>query len=245
VAGGNALSWDGRAQNGAYVPDGDYTLHFTARDKSGTNGVGKTRGVRAIGLLSAVKTSVKAFYPQDADRLAPTTTLSFGLARPATATWTIRNAANEIVVTRLADAAVGAGTQTWAWDGRTTEGVLLPVGTYTSSVSATDGQVTISQSVKVDMNAFAIASSTSTLRRGQKVTVTVTSAEPLSSGVLLYVSQPGVTMWHVTMTKIDSRTSRATITIKNAGSAGSTRFLVKARDLDGRTQSTVRYLALS
>ena len=245
VAGANTISWDGKSQNGAYAPDGDYTLHFTARDKAGTNGVGKTRDVRVIGLLGNVKTSLKAFYPQDADRLSPTTALSFGLARPATVTWTIRNSANAIVATRFADAALAAGTQTWTWDGRTTEGAMLPVGMYTSYVTATDGTFTISQSVKVEMNAFSIATSTSTLRRGSKVTVTVTAAESLSSGVLLYVSQPGVAMWHVTLTKIDSRTSRATITIKNAGSAGTTRFLVKGRDYDGRTQSTIRYLATS
>jgi flagellar hook assembly protein FlgD len=244
VAGANALTWDGRSQSGAYVPDGDYTIHFTARDKSGTNGAGKTRDVRVIGLLGAVRSSLARFYPQDADRLAPTTALSFALTRPATATWTIRNAANQVVVTRLADAALGAGTQSWSWNGKTAAGAYVPVGTYTSYVTATDGQVTMSQSVKVELNAWSIATSTSTLRRGSKVTVTVTSAEPLSSGVLLYVSQPGVTMWHVTMTKINSRTSRATITIKNAGSAGTARLLVKGRDLDGRTQSSFRNLTL-
>ena len=42
-------------------------------------------------------------------------------------------------------------------------------------------------------------------------------------------------MWHVTLTKVDSRTSKATITLKSGGSAGTVRFLVKGRDLDGRT----------
>ncbi len=245
VAGANSISWDGRTQSGATAPDGDYTLHFTARDKAGTNGTGKTRDVRVIGLLGGVKTSLKAFYPQDGDRLSPTTALSFTLARPATVSWTVRNSANAVVATRFADATVGAGTQAWTWDGRTTEGALLPVGIYTSYVTATDGTFTISQSVKVEMNAFSIATSTSTLKRGSKVTVTVTAAESLSSGILLYVSQPGVATWHVTLTKVDSRTGKATITIKNAGSAGTTRFLVTGRDYDGRTQSTIRYLATS
>ena len=245
VAGANTLTWDGRAANGTPVPDGDYTLHFTARDRAGTNGVGRTRHVQAIGFLSAVRTSVKAFYPQDADRLAPTTVLSFNLARPATATWTIRNAANEIVVTHLADAVLDAGAQTWPWDGRTADGVLLPTGTYTSSVTASDGTFAISQSVKVEMNAFAIAASTGTPRRGHTVAIVVTSAEPLSSGVLMYVTQPGVATWHVTLTRIDSRTYKAIITLKTGGSAGTVKLLVKGRDLDGRTQSTTRMLPLS
>jgi flagellar hook assembly protein FlgD len=245
VAGANALSWDGRANNGAYVPDGEYTLHFTARDRSGNNGTAKTRIVRAISLLSAVKTSAKAFYPHDTDRFANTVNLSFAVARPATVTWTIRNAANDVVATHLADAAVAAGTQTWAWDGRTDEGVLLPRGIYTSLVSATDGTWSISQSVKVEMNAFAIATSTATPRRGGKVTVVVTSAEPLSGGIRLYVSQPGKTTWGITMTKLDSRTWRATFTVKTGGSAGTLKLKAWGHDADGRAQSTYRSLPLS
>jgi flagellar hook assembly protein FlgD len=245
IAGANAVTWDGRTQSGAYAPDGDYTIHFSARDRAGTSGVGRTRQVRVIGLLRAVRSSVKVFYPQDADRLAPTTVLSFSLARPATATWTIRNAANQVVATRSADGALPAGPQTWTWDGRNDDGALLPPGAYTSLVSATDGVLSISQSARVEMNAFSIATSTATPRRGSRVTVTVTSAEPLSSGVLVYVSQPGVTMWYVTMTKIDSRTFKATITLKTSGSAGTLRLLVKGRDLDGRTQTTIRSLPLS
>jgi flagellar hook assembly protein FlgD len=245
IAGANTMSWDGRAANGTYVPDGDYTLHFTARDRSGTNGEGMTRDVRVIGFLSAVRSSVRAFYPQDADRFATTTVLSFSLARPATVTWTIRNAANTVVVTHLAGAALAAGTQTWTWDGRTAEGALLPVGAYTSSVTASNGSLTISQAVKVEMNAFAIATSTATPRRGGKMMIVVTSAEPLSSGVIVYVTQPGIAMWHVTLTKVDSRVSKATITLKTGGSAGTVRLTVRGRDLDGRMQGTIRTLSLS
>ncbi len=245
IAGANTMSWDGRAANGAYVPDGEYTLHFTARDRAGTNGTGMTRDVRVIGFLSAVRSSVRAFYPQDADRFAATTVLSFSLAKPATVTWTIRNAANTIVVTHLADAALAAGTQTWTWDGRTAEGALLPVGSYTSYVTASDGALAISQAVRVDMNAFAIATSTATPRRGGKMLIVVTSAEPLSSGVLVYVSQPGVALWHVTLTRVDSRVSKATITLKWGGSAGTVRLTVRGRDLDGRMQGTIRTLSLS
>ena len=245
VAGSNTMTWDGKAANGAYVEDGGYTLHFTARDRSGTNGAGRTRDVQAVGFLSAVRTSAKVFYPHDADRFAPTVNLSFAVARPATVTWTIRNGANEVVVTHLADAAVDAGTQTWVWDGRTADGVLLPRGTYTSLVSASDGTWAISQSVKVEMNAFSIATSTATPRRGGKVTVVVTSAEPLSGGIRLYVSQPGKTTWGITMTKLDSRTWRATFTVKTGGSAGTLKLKAWGHDYDGRAQSTYRYLPLS
>ena len=121
---------------------------------------------------------------------------------------------------------------------------MLPTGIYTSYVTASDGTFTINQSTKVEMNAFSLATSTSTLRRGSKVTLTVTAVETLSSGVIVYVTQPGVTMWHITLTKVDSRTFKATITMKNAGKAGSVRFLIRGRDVDGRTQATTRYLTI-
>src|SRR5439155_10250621 len=173
-------------------------------------------------------------------RFAPTVSLSFAVARPSTVTWTIRNAANEIVVTHLADVVIDAGTQTWVWDGRTAEGVLLPRGSYTSYVTATDGTFAISQSVKVEMNAFGIATSTATPQRGHSLTVVVTSAEPLSGGIRLYVTQPGKTTWGITMTKIDSHTWRTTFTLKTGGSAGTLRLKAWALDYDGRSQATYR-----
>ncbi|MBA2381873.1 MAG: hypothetical protein H0V73_07160 [Chloroflexi bacterium] len=245
VAGNHVLTWDGRATGGAYVPDGEYLLRFTARDRTGNGGTGKVRPVRVIGYLRGVAASAKIFYPHDLDRFAPTTTLSFGLAKPATVTWTIRNSANEVVITHLADAALGAGTQTWVWDGTTAEGALLPRGLYTSHVSATDGSLAIAQSVKVEMNAFAIATSTATPRRGHSLTVTVTSAEALKGNVRLYVKQPGLTTWAVTMTRVDSRTQRVTITLKSGGSAGTMSLKAWALDYDGRSQATSRSMPLS
>jgi flagellar hook assembly protein FlgD len=244
VVGSNAMSWNGTDSNGNAVADGDYDVHFTARDRTGTNGATVSRAVRAIGFLRGVTTSTPAFYPQDGDPFAPSTTLSFALATPATVTWTIRNAANQVVVTHLAAAALAAGTQTWAWDGRDADGNLLPAGIYTSSVSATAGGLSIAQSVKVEMNAFAIAVSTTTPRRGHTLTVTVVSAEPLSTSLRLYFTQPGFSTWAVTMTKVDSKTYRATVTIKSGGSAGTLKLKAWSRDSDGRSQATGRSLTL-
>ncbi|HUQ78238.1 MAG TPA: FlgD immunoglobulin-like domain containing protein [Patescibacteria group bacterium] len=244
VAGSNAVTWNGRNNSGASVADGDYRINFVARDAAGNSGTGMSRAIRVIGFLSRVTTSVKVFYPQDNDRFAGTTSLSFAVSKPVTATWTIRNAAGEVVASKLADAPTAAGTQTWVWSGRRDDGTALPRGVYTSHVTATDGTHEISQAVKVEMNAFAIVTSTSTPKRGGKVTVTVTSAEPLSTSVRLYVSQPGHATWAVTMTRVDSRVSRATITMKTGGSAGKVTLKVWARDSDGISQATSRILPL-
>jgi flagellar hook assembly protein FlgD len=245
VAGPNTVVWDGKNNAGALVADGDYRLNFVPSDGAGNKGLGKSRPVRVIRFLSAVKSSAKVFYPQDNDRFAPTTSLSFAVSKPVTASWTIRNAAGAVVATKLTDAAIPAGTQTWVWNGRRTDGTALPLGVYTATVTATDGALSISQSVKVEMNAFAVVTSTSTPKRGAKMTVTVTSAEALSTSVRLYVTQPGLAMWAVTMTKVDSRVSKATITLKTGGSAGKVTLKVWARDYDGISQATTRILPLS
>ena len=245
VAGSNVVTWDGRASSGAVVPDGDYTLHFTARDKTGTNGIGRARPIRSVGLLAAVRSSLKVFYPQDRDDLAPNTSLTFTLSRPATATWTIRNPAGAVVATHLTDAALPAGTQTWRWTGRADNGTLLPAGVYTSTVSATDGTFSASQSARLEMNAFSIATSTSAPKRGGKITVTATSAEALSTSVRLYVTQPGLATWSLTLTKVDNRVSKRTFSLKIGGRAGTVTFRTVARDSHGVAQSTSRSFHIS
>ncbi len=66
-----------------------------------------------------------------------------------TVTWTIRNAAGQTVNTHLTDAALPAGTHAWKFTGRSTDGTMLPRGRYTSVVTATDGTLTATQTVRV------------------------------------------------------------------------------------------------
>jgi hypothetical protein len=121
---------------------------------------------------------------------------------------------------------------------------MLPTGVYTSVVTATDGSVTISQARAFEMNAFSIRPSTTNLRRGTRLTVSATSAERLSTSTRLYVYQPGLAAWSVTMTKVDSSRSKATITLRAGGRAGVVWFKVVARDYGGRVQYANRSFAL-
>ena len=98
-----------------------------------------------------------------------------------TVTWTIRNAAGQVVDTHLADAALPAGPQSWRFYGKTADGTMLPRGRYTSVVTASDGTLSATQSVWFDSEAFRFALSDSTPGRGQSIKVTVTSAETLSA----------------------------------------------------------------
>ena len=224
---------------------GSTTIRFTARDATGNerrlqgprrqgHPVPERRPDLRQGLLPARRGSVRTHD-----------SLSFTLAEPATVTWTIRNAAGATVATRLAAAPTAAGTQTWAWDGTNDAGARLPLGAYIASVAASAGGFAITHSVKVEMNAFAIATSTATAKRGSRLTVSVTSAEATSGSIRLYVTQPGHAVWAVTMTRVDSRNFKATITPKTGGSAGKISLKVWARRLRRRSQSTYRVLPLS
>jgi flagellar hook assembly protein FlgD len=244
AAGANSISWDGRNNAGSIVPDGDYSIRFTPRDAVGNTGAGASRTLRVNNLLGFVGSSSLLFFPQDLDRLAATTTLSFRVTRPATVNWTIRDASNQVVATRFPGTAVGAGSQAWVFNGRRDNDTMLPTGVYTSVVTATDGAVTISQAKAFEMNAFFIRPSTTSLRRGTRLTVSATTAERLSTSARLYVYQPGLAVWSVVMTRVDSVRSKATITLRAGGRAGVVRFKVVARDYGGRVQYTNRSFAL-
>ena len=134
-----ALTWDGKANGGAVVPDGEYTITMAARDSVGNSGPGKTRTVRVVTLLGSVAGSARLIYPQRRRPVRPSSTLSFGSAARRRVTWTIRDAANNVVFTHLDGVSMPAGSQSWAFNGRKPDGTMLPVGMYTSFVSATDG----------------------------------------------------------------------------------------------------------
>jgi flagellar hook assembly protein FlgD len=240
-----SIPWDGRDNDGAVVPDGTYDIRLVPVDGVANRGASETISVRSIALLGAVKTSRTVFYPQDRDALGSTSVLSFRINRQATVTWTIRNAAGDVVDTRIVDGVRDAGTHSFTFNGRTLDGVLLPTGKYTSHVTATDGDVTVSQGVGFEMNAFAITSSTSTPRRGRSITITAKPAEALGGRVTMSIFQPGTSAWTVRMTKLSSGSYRATVTLKSGGSAGTLKISVQAYDAKGKLNKTYLKLPLS
>ena len=244
-AGAFSIPWDGRNNDGAIVPDGTYDIRLVPVDAVANRGTSETILVRSIAVLGAVKTSRTVFYPQDRDSLGSTSVLSFAINRQATVSWTIRNAAGDIVDTRIADEVRDAGTHSFTSNGRTLDGTLLPAGKYTSHVTATDGEFTASQSVGFEMNAFAITSSTSTPKRGRSITITAKSAEALGGSVTMSIFQPGKSAWTVKMTKLSSGSYRLKVTLKSGGSAGTLKISVQAKDAKGNLNKTYLKLPLT
>jgi flagellar hook assembly protein FlgD len=233
-----AITWNGKTSAGTFAPDGTYTMMVAGRDVAGNTGPAVERSVIVIGALRTVATTRSLFFPQDLDSLDRTTTLSLVLARPMTVTWTVRNAAGQTVVTRLASVDLPAGTQKWTFDGRRADGTMLPRGHYTSYVYATDGTLVAVQAVGFDMDAFRIKLSDTTPRRGQSITLTVSTAELLAKNPTLVIYQPRLARWSVRMTKVSAHTYRITIRLKSSGGTGVVSFKVKGTDTKGGFQST-------
>jgi flagellar hook assembly protein FlgD len=244
AAGALTITWDGKATDGSVVPDGDYDVRLTPRDAVGNAGDPATRSVRVVGLLGFVTSSKVVFHPHDQDSLARATRLSLTLRRPATVTWTIRNASGTVVATLLDGASLLAGTTARNYYGTAASGALLPPGRYTSFVAATDGVVAATQAAAFEMNAFAIRPSATSATRGRSITLSVVSAETLSTAPRVFVTQPGHATWAVTLTRVSSLTYRATLRLKTGGRAGTASFRVQAADSGGRWQKTTLTLPL-
>jgi hypothetical protein len=178
------------------------------------------------------------FFPQDGDTLAATSTLRFTLTRPAVVTWTLVDADGNVARTLLDGVSLPAGQVTRVVDGKRADGTWLPRGAYRSTVTlAGDGEPVISQYRTITMRAFVPTSSDVTPGRGQKVTISATSAETLSAAPTVSVTQPGKTTWKVTMTKVATGKYQATLTLKTGGGTGTVMFRVTGKDSGGRSQS--------
>ena len=234
--GPTSIAWDGKNSSGAVVPDGAYIMRVYPVDAYGNTGTWAERTVKVVAALKSVKSSAAVFFPQDLDSMAKTTTLSFALLRPMTVTWTIRNAAGAIVDTRMDAVERAAGTASLVFDGRRLDGTMLPPGRYTSFVSATDGTLTASQAVTFDADAFSVKPSDTTPARGQSVTLSVTSAEPLTATApRAYIYEPGLATWSVALTKTGTYTYKATVVLKKGGSAGTLTIKSSGRTPRGRS----------
>jgi hypothetical protein len=86
--------------------------------------------------------------------------------------------------------------------------------------------------------AFKIATSRTTAVRGTRLTVTLTSAEPLSTVPRLTVRQPGIAAYGYTMTRLSPSIYRVSFTVRSSA-IGTMSLTASARDAAGRSQSSI------
>jgi flagellar hook assembly protein FlgD len=244
TAGADAVTWDGRTNAGGYAPDGAYTLRIQVRDPAGNRSASHTVTSVVYAALAKVKSSVVAFFPQDGDTYGRTVAFNFTLRTTATVSWAIRDEAGTVVRTRLTDHSLPAGTYGFTWNGRNDAGAYVARGRYYSTVTATDGTYSVTQRSSVVADAFRISPSDTTPARGQRLTVTLYSAEPLKKNPTLAVTQPGYATWSVSTSRVSSGVYRATVTLRSGGSGTPLALRANGYDAASRYQWSRIYLAL-
>jgi flagellar hook assembly protein FlgD len=237
AAGTGSVSWDGRNTAGKTVADGDYAVELTPTDVAGNRGAAASAPTRVYTALRAVPIATPVFMPSDGDAYAARITLPVAVVRAATIGWRVVNAAGETVRVLRDAQALAAGSYTSVWDGRNDAGAFVPRGVYRSVVTATNGTAATSVATTVTLDAFLVAASDSTPARGQSLTFTVTSAEPLRGAPSLRISEPGRKVRAVTMTKVKTGVYR--VTVKLVGTrTGSLVLRVVGTDSAGRSNTT-------
>jgi flagellar hook assembly protein FlgD len=240
---GSRLTWDGRNKSFAVVPDGTYRFEISPMDRAGNVGAVQSHTVDVYGSLGYAKASKTLFFPQDGDAVSTGMSFSFKLASPATVSWSIVDPAGGIVKTIKTDEALAAGTFSFAWNGRNDLGAFVPRGTYRAVVRASNGAQGSSLSTSALADAFKISVSDTTPARRQRITITTTSAETLSTTPRVTIYQPGISGYSTTMTKVSTGVYRLTITLKSS-STGTLRIVVSGKDKAGHSQSSTKLLPL-
>jgi spore germination protein YaaH/flagellar hook assembly protein FlgD len=230
ISGSGGITWTGRDRHGDIVPDGHYTLNIAVRDPAGNLTV-RNVSVLVDRTAGYLRWSPSLFYPQDGDRLAASATASFRLTRTATTTLRIYNRHGAFVRTLWANRSLGADVWATTWNGRTASGAWVPRGRYRLVLTALSsvGTTRLVRSVVVD--AFAVTVS-GTPRAGRAVTLTLRSAELLSTLPRITLTQSGRTPVVRSTTSLGDRRYAVTFTLK-AGVTGSATFSIAARDAAG------------
>ena len=237
AAGPGSITWDGRGDDGAYVPDGDYTLTLTPLDRARNAGPSRSVDVAVFGSFVGLSPLPARFYPQDGDAIAARSVAKFTLKRAADVTLHVVNAAGTTI--RTISGPYPAGAVAIAWDGRTDAGGFAPQGAYRVLVAAVAGDRTETHTTTVRAAAFELRPSVAAGQRGKRMSLTVVTSETLKTKPKLTVRQPGLMIYAVAFKKVGPSTWKATWTLKATGRAGKLTLTVK-RDRHGRRQERDR-----
>jgi flagellar hook assembly protein FlgD len=238
AAGAGWIAWDGRADGGAFVADGDYALALIPLDRARNAGPSQAVSVTVFGSFVGLNLAPTRFYPQDGDAIAPRTQATFMLKRAATVLLTVVNRAGRTV--RTIAGPYPAGPIAIAWDGRADGGAFVPQGRYRIQVVATIDGRSETHATTVQAAAFDLKTSLASAKRGRKLTLTVVSSEGLKrkTRLKLSVHQPGLAAYAVKLTKVGPLTYRATWTLKPGGRSGKLTLTVTGTDRAGGRNAT-------
>ena len=216
-----SVAWNGRDRSGRAVAEGTYTVVATVADAAG-NPVAMTAEVRVDRTVGFLRASPGVFFPNDGDALARTTSVSFRSSRPTSTTLRVTDASGQVVRTAWQARARDAGTTTWTWDGRDDARAPLPSGYYRLELIASAGGVQQVIVRGLTLDAFLIAPSSRVVAAGQRLTVIVTSAEPLRSPPTVTLAQAGLAARSAAAVKRSDGRFQAVFTVAPGGSGPAT-----------------------
>ncbi len=178
-AGPGTVAWNGRNDNAKYVPEGNYNVYLTPTDRAGNQGASKRISAKVLNSVRNPSVSRTLFWARDGDRMAASSTLKARLIRPATVSWIIRDRKGKVVRRGIPPEQRSAGVVRFVWNGQDDRGRWVPDGKYTARVRVTTSMGSYAHDVVLRHMPFQAYTPSWTRRRGDTVTLRITTAEPL------------------------------------------------------------------
>lgn len=235
-AGPGQVAWNGLNDKGRTVRDGLYHLKLVARDKAGNRSKPRHLKARVTTTLRAYRVSRRSLHVSDDDRLARQARLRVEVTQAATVEWRIQDQDGRVVRTLRDRAPVRARMLERTWDGRNDRGRSVRDGLYTALVIASTEDVAVRYRRDIWVGAYRITSSQPKARRGERITFTLRSTEPLTRAPRIMVKQPGLEPYELEASKAGKDTYEVTFKPRSKGKAraGEMRLTVIGRDRTGR-----------
>jgi hypothetical protein len=237
LQGPRTVIWNGRRDNGAYVGDGTFTIRLTPTDRAGNKGETRSAEVLALSALKSPSARPPFFHASDGDALATRSVLRARLIRPATVSWTVKDASGAVVRTGMDRVAMDAGSVRFPWDGTDDAGQQLPDGVYKARVRVDVPQGSYGHQVTVRKMPFWFRPSSWNLRRGETLGILVDSAELLDGKPVISARAPGRDWVRLRVSRVDEDTFRTRFETRAGWSRGTLRVRIEATDVEGGTQS--------
>jgi hypothetical protein len=201
-------------------------------DDALANRAGRSAEVVVDRTAGQLRWSPFTFFPQDGDGLAATATVSVRLARAARVSLRVLDAAGNEVRRAWSNRELGAGTHSWRWDGRTTDGAWAPQGRYVAELTATSWLGTTVLRRTVAASAFRVTLPSPLPTAGSRLSVTVRSVERLAANPSAWLWPAGREPIRMAVTRLADGSWRATLDLP-AGVSGPARLSLLGRDTAG------------
>lgn len=246
-SGPGTVTWNGLNDNAKYVPEGKYNVYLTPTDRAGNQGASKLISAKVLNSVRNPSVSRTLFWARDGDRMAASSTLKARLIRPATVSWIIRDRNGKVVRRGVPPEQRSAGVVRFVWNGQDERGRWAPDGKYTARVRVTTAMGSYAHDVDLRHMPFQAYTPSWTRRRGDTVTLRITTAEPLRGKPVVSANQRGIAKYTVPprrITRLAADQFKVVLKTRRSGKAGIMKVRVKGTDKRGGTNAKVFDLRL-